>query len=33
MRLDLDEFKLFSRALSEAEVHKLCAEDKPKSDM
>jgi hypothetical protein len=29
----LDEFELFSRALSEAEVHKLYTEGKPESDM
>jgi hypothetical protein len=29
----LDEFELFSRALSEAEVHELCLEGKPESDL
>jgi hypothetical protein len=29
----LDEFELFSRALSGAEVHKLYSEGKPESDM
>jgi len=29
----LDDFELFSRALSEAEVHKLYTEGKPESDM
>jgi hypothetical protein len=29
----LDEFELFNRALSEAEVHQLYTEGKPEADM